>query len=155
MGDYPFFPLFVDLSRKKIVVVGAGKIAKRRIETLVQFTGGLTVVAPEIHPALLPLEQARKLRFFQKSYTPADLDGADLVLAATNSAAVNDAVWRDCRERGIPVNVSSDRRKSDFYFPGIARRDNVVAGVTASGKDHAEAKRIAEKLRSLLETGEL
>ena len=155
MGDYPFFPLFVDLSRKKIVVVGAGNIAKRRIETLVRFTEAFTVVAPEIHPVLLPLEREGKLHILRKPYAPADLDGAGLVLAATNSAAVNDAVWRDCRERLIPVNVSSDKSKSDFYFPGIARRDNVVVGVTASGKDHAEAKHVTEKLRFLLETGEL
>ena len=52
----------------------------------------------------------------------------------------------------IPVNVSSDRRKSDFYFPGIAQRDNVVIGVTASGKNHAQAKELTEELRKFLES---
>ena len=151
MEEYPFFPLFVDLSQKKIVVVGAGKIAKRRIEMLSQFTERVKVIAPEVHPDLLPLEEAGKLHVLRKSYAPADLDGADLVLAATNSAEVNDAVWHDCRRMQIPVNVSSDKSKSDFYFPGIVRRDNVIIGVTASGKNHAEVKYLTEELRKYLE----
>ena len=133
-----------------IIVVGAGRIAKRRIETLLQFVPSLTVIAPEVHPDLLPLEAAGKLRVLRKSYISVDLDGADLVLAATNSPEVNDEVWRDCRSLGIPVNVSSDKNKCDFYFPGIARRGNVVIGVTSGGEDHAEAKRLVLKLRRLL-----
>jgi siroheme synthase-like protein len=152
MEEYPFFPLFVDLSKKKIVVVGAGKIAKRRIEMLSPFTETVKVIAPEIHPGLLPLEEAGKLHILRKNYESADLDGAELVLSATNSAEVNDAVWHDCRRMQIPVNVSSDRRKSDFYFPGIAQRDNVVIGVTASGKNHAQAKELTEELRKFLES---
>ena len=151
MTSYPFFPLFVDLSRRKIVVIGAGKIAKRRIETLAEFAETLTVIAPEVHPDLLPLEELGKLQILRKSYSASDLDGADLVFAASNSAEVNDLVCQDCRRRHIPVNVSSDKSKSDFYFPGIARRENYVVGVTASGKDHAGAKRLTEYMRDCLE----
>ena len=148
---YPFFPLFVDLSGKKLVVVGAGRIAKRRIETLVQFSGNVTAVAPEVHPELAELEAAGVLRVCRKCYERADLAGAALVFAATNDRAVNETVWRDCKRLGIPVNVGSDRTKSDFYFPGIARRDNLVIGVTASGRDHAEAKRVTGLVRELLQ----
>lgn len=150
MADYPYFPLFVDLSRKNILVVGGGNIAKRRIETLAQFTERLTVVSPEMHPALAALEDSGKLNVLRRRFQPEDVEGMELVCAATNDPAANEAVRRACAARGIPVNVSSDKSASDFYFPGIARRENVVIGVTASGKDHAEAKRVTERARALL-----
>lgn len=149
--DYPFFPLFVDLSGKKILVVGGGKIALRRIRTLVGFTERITVVAPRLHPDLLPLETAGKLDVQRRAYAPGDVDGAFLVLAATNDPAVNETVRLDCKRLGIPVNVSSDRQGNDFYFPGIARKGDYVAGVTASGRDHTGAKKLTEAIRELLE----
>ena len=151
MAEYPWFPLFVNLAGKKIVVVGGGRIALRRIRTLAEFAESITVVAPELHPELFPLETAGKLHVKRKSYGTEDIEGADLVLAATNAPAVDRAVREDCVRLGIPVNIASDRSLSDFYFPGIARKDNVVVGVTAGGKDHAEARRVTEQVRVLLE----
>lgn len=154
MSEYPFFPLFVDLSRKKIVVFGAGKIARRRIEALAPFTRTLTVIAPEIHPNLLELERAGKLIAFHKAYEPADLAGADFALAATDSPEVNRQIREDCNRLGIPVNVSDDRNQCDFYFPGIARKGPLVVGVTASGKGHAQAANLTARLREFMENWE-
>ena len=150
MSAYPWFPLFINLAGKKIVVVGGGRIARRRILTLLDFTERVTVVAPELHPDLLEPEAAGRLTVFRRAYEPGDIAGAALVLAATNDKAVNEAVRDDCRRLGIPVNVSSDRNDSDFYFPGIARKGPLVAGVTASGTDHAGARRLTEAIRALL-----
>ncbi len=150
MSDYPYFPLFVDLSGKTILVVGGGNIALRRIRTLLGFTEKLTVVAPRLHPDLLPLEAEGKLTLLPRPYEPGDIEGAALVLAATDDPAVNENVRCDCKRLGIPVNVSSDRHASDFFFPGIARKGNYVAGVTASGQDHSGAKKLTEAIRELL-----
>ena len=151
MAEYPRFPLFVDLSGKKILVVGGGRIALRRIRTLLDFTEKVTVVSPELHPDLLPLEEAGRLTVLRRPYEPADIEGAALALAATNNKEVNEAVYADCKRLGIPVNVSSDRNKSDFYFPGVARKGPYVAGVTASGRDHTGAKKLTEAIRELME----
>ncbi len=150
MAEYPCFPLFVDLSAKKLVVIGAGNIARRRIETLLRFAPRVTVIAPE---ALPELEFLAGVELRKKRYEPDDVLGADLVFAATNDPAVNDAVHDDCKRRGIRVNVASAKEKSDFYFPGVAVRENVVIGVTASGKDHKEAKRVTQLAQALLENG--
>ncbi len=151
MEKYPFFPLFVDLSAKKLLVVGGGKIARRRIRVLSDFTPRLTVIAPELDPMLVPLEREGRLIVLRRRYAPGDSEGAALVFAATNDSAVNAAVAAECRHLGIPVNVSSDRGLSDFYFPGIARRDNVVIGVTASGENHAQAKQVTDQVRLWME----
>lgn len=151
MAEYPYFPLFIDLSEKKLVVFGAGRIARRRITVLSQFTPALTVIAPDCLPEVEALAAEGKIRYLKKVYEEEDLEGADIVFAATNDHAVNDRIHGDCIKRGITVNVSTDRSKSDFYFPGIARKGNIVVGVTASGKDHAGARKVSEKMRELLE----
>lgn len=150
MGEYPYFPIFIDLSEKKILVIGAGKIARRRITVLCRFTPTLTVIAPDSLPEVEALAEEGTIRLLRKSYEEEDIEGADIVFAATNDHDVNDRIHNDCKKHGIMVNVSTDRRKSDFYFPGIAAKGDIVVGVTASGKDHAGAKRVSEQVRKLL-----
>ena len=107
-----------------------------------------------LFPLLIPEEELAKegrIRLIKKPYEESDLEGADFVLAATNDHAVNDLIYEACKKRNITVNVSTDRSKSDFYFPGIARKGNIVVGVTASGKDHAGAGRVSELMREMLE----
>ncbi len=155
MEGYPYFPAFINLSDKKLVVIGAGRIASRRIRTLLQFTGSLTVIAPSVHPQIERLAQEGSVRLLCREYEAADLDGADMVFAATDDTKVNRRIWEICRKRKIPVNVCDDREKCDFYFPGIARGKGVVIGVSASGQDHAQAKRVTERIRDILkEDGE-
>lgn len=146
----PYFPMFVDISDKKVVVVGAGTIAKRRIRTLLEFTDHLVVIAPEVNRELLDLEAEGRLTILRKKYEREDIYDAAIVIAATNDSKINNDIFSVCRCLGIQVNVCSDKRKCDFYFPGIAQKDNVVIAVTASGKDHKLARRLVEKVRELL-----
>ena len=74
-----------------------------------------------------------------------------LAVCATGDETVDDTVWRLCRERGVLVNIASDKDKCDFYFPGVARRGSVVAGVTAGGTNHSLAREVTEKIRKMLE----
>ncbi|MBQ6121838.1 MAG: bifunctional precorrin-2 dehydrogenase/sirohydrochlorin ferrochelatase [Clostridia bacterium] len=151
MEDYPFFPVFVDLSGRRALVVGGGRIAARRVNTLSQFCPNVTVVAPSIHPDIAALAARGRVKTVARPYREEDLDGAELVLACTDDGALNAAVAEACRERRIPVNDASDRSRCDFLFPGIARRSPVVAGVTAGGRDHALARRATEAVRRCLE----
>ena len=143
----PYFPMFVDLSDKRALVVGAGRIAARRVRTLAVFCGDITVVAPEIAPGL----EGPGVTLHKRPFQPSDLEGMDLVLAATDDPTLNADIAAACRARGVPVNVSSDQNLCDFFFPGVAVSGPVVAGVTASGTDHALARRATEAVREALE----
>ena len=88
MPKYPFFPAFVDLSGRRVLVVGGGRIAARRVGTLVQFCPNVTVVAPRIHPDIAALNVAIE----ERPYRDGDLEGADLVLACTDDADLNAAI---------------------------------------------------------------
>lgn len=146
----PYFPMFVDLSEKKVVVVGAGTIAKRRIRSLIEFTNHLVVIAPEVNPELQELECSGVIHILRKNYEREDIYGADIVIAATNDHKTNDDIYSVCKCMGIIVNVCSDKNKCDFYFPGIARKEQIVVGVTATGTDHRKAKDVVEKVRQIL-----
>lgn len=147
----PYFPLFVDLSEKKVYVIGAGTIAKRRIRSLIDFTDCLTVVAPEVNPELNSLEQEKKIMILRKKFKLQDITDADLVIAATNDHTLNNDIYEFCRENNIMVNVCNDKEKCDFYFPGLAMKENVVVGVTANGTNHKMSRKAVEKIREMLE----
>lgn len=146
----PYFPMFIDLTEKKVVVVGAGTIAKRRIRSLLSFTNRLVVIAPEVNRELKDLENSGQLTILRKKYEREDIYDADLVIAATNDTQINNDIYSVCKCMGITVNVCSDKNKCDFYFPGIALKDQVVVGVTASGSDHKKARTIIERIREIL-----
>ena len=146
----PYFPMFVDISHKKVVVVGAGTIAKRRIRTLVDFTECLTVIAPEVNPELLELQAQGKIRILKKQYQREDIYDADLVIAATNDHQTNEDIYSVCKCMGITVNVCSDKNKCDFYFPAIVEYDGLVIGVTSGGSDHRKVRRFSAWLRQAL-----
>ncbi len=146
----PYFPLFVDLSEKRIYVIGAGTIAKRRIRSLVDFTNHLTVIAKEVNPELLSMEAEGQIRILKKRLELDDIKDADLVIAATNDHMLNDAVYQYCKENAILVNVCSNKDKCDFYFPGLIHTDEIVIGVTANGTNHKKARIVTESIREII-----
>jgi len=147
----PYFPMFVDLTDKKVVVAGAGTIAKRRIRSMIEFTNHLYVIAPEVNRELKELEEAGKLTILRKAYDREDLYDASLVIAATNDHKVNQDIYAACKCLGIPVNVCQDRERCDFYFPGLALQDNLVVGVSTSGREKKQQKGIAGRLQQFLD----
>ena len=150
MSDRPYFPLFVDLSGKDILFVGGGSIAARRIGVLQPFVEEITVVAPEADGRILELTESGFVNWIMREFDEGDLEGRDIVFAATDDKELNAEIAAKCRERGIIVNVSSDKELCDFYFPGIVRQGETVIGVNASGKDHKKARRVRERIEEIL-----
>ncbi|MCD7716390.1 MAG: bifunctional precorrin-2 dehydrogenase/sirohydrochlorin ferrochelatase [Lachnospiraceae bacterium] len=145
-----YFPLFVDLSEKEILVVGAGHIAARRVRSLCGFAGHITVVAPQISDEFSAPDTDTKITMVTKCFTEPDLEGKDLVLAATDDRALNRKIFDLCRARGIPVNVCSDSGLCDFQFPSIVESGAVVVGINASGRDHHLVKETRKRVETLL-----
>ena len=142
------FPLFVSLAGKKALVVGAGKIAARRVEVLTRFGASVTVVAPERRAEFAAAWAARP-------FAPADLDGVYLAVAATDDRAVNHEIYKLCQARHIPVSVADSAAESTFYFPAVCQGGGLTAGLVSDGSDHHAVARTAKKIRALLEGGEV
>ncbi len=145
------FPIFIELDQKKVVVIGAGAIASRRIRAFLEYGALVTAVAPEAEESVRRLAEEGTILWKQRTAEKEDIAGAFLVAAATDRREVNHqaALW--CREKGIPVNVADKKEECDFYFPGLARVGSLTAGVCAGGTDHKLAKAAAQEIRELLE----
>lgn len=139
------FPLFLDLTGKLVVLVGGGVIAQRRIGTLRNFGCQIKVVSPRLLP------DPEGLCWVPREYRTGDLQGAVLAIAATSSREVNHRVGQDAKALGIPVSVADCEAECSFYFPAICLGEDLVAGVTSSGKDHRKTARAAKEIRKLLE----
>ncbi|MCD8015414.1 MAG: bifunctional precorrin-2 dehydrogenase/sirohydrochlorin ferrochelatase [Lachnospiraceae bacterium] len=145
-----YFPLFVDLSDKRILVVGAGQIARRRICVLEDFALHITVVAPNVS-----VKENSRLTIIRRCFEEPDLDGMDIVLAATDNAALNRHIGEACKKRGILVNVCTDLHDCDFQFPSIVENGSVVIGINASGQNHHLVKETRKKIEALFEEEEI
>ena len=139
------FPMFFDLHGRKVVVVGGGKIAQRRIAVLLSFGAEVTIVAPEA------LEVPEGALWQEKPYETGDLQGAFFAVAATNDRSVNHQVYLDAEAMHMPVSVADCCQECTFFFPAICRGDNLVAGVVSDGTDHHKTARAARAIRETLE----
>ena len=145
-----FFPVFIDLSTKRVVVFGAGKIATRRAETLLSFAGELIVIAPACTERIAQLFEEGKLVYKEKPYDREDLYAADVVLAATDDTKVNEDIYSACKCLGIPVNTASNQQKCDFHFPAVLEQGDIVIGINGGGKDHKKVKQVRQELEIAL-----
>lgn len=149
-GADAYFPLFFDVKHKRVLIVGAGRIAARRAETLTAFGAKVWVVAPSGSEQMERLAGEGMVCWERRCFIPDDIAGCDLVIAATDDAQVNGQVASCCRKRQVLVNHAGDKSQCDFYFPGVAREGSLVVGVTASGKDHRLASEVTGRLHSWL-----
>ena len=154
MKNKRYFPLYVDLSDKNIVVVGGGTIATRRVKALLLFTRNITVIAPKMTADLWELGKLGKIQIQPRPVKKSDFSMAYMVLAVTNNSELNEEIYRICKEEGIYVNVADDKSKCDFYFPGIYMKDEVVIGITASGLDHSRAKKVRLAIQEAMEASD-
>lgn len=146
--DAPRFPLFVSLAGKKVVVIGAGSIAARRISVLERFGAQIHVVSPDCAQQI----DRSAIHWQEKTFTEDDIADAFLVIAATNNRAVNHAVFEACRKRKIPVSVADCAAESTFYFPAVCFGSQVTVGLVSDGSDHHAVSQTAKKIREMMDT---
>jgi uroporphyrin-III C-methyltransferase / precorrin-2 dehydrogenase / sirohydrochlorin ferrochelatase len=145
-----YFPVFFDLKGQKVLVVGGGEVALRKV-SLLQPTGALiTLVAPRINPELKERAAAGTISIESREFVPGDLDGMRLVIVATSRRAVNRWIAKLCDARAIPVNVVDDREASRFIVPAIVDRDPVLVAVSTGGTSPVLARRLRERLEAVI-----
>jgi precorrin-2 dehydrogenase/sirohydrochlorin ferrochelatase len=142
-----FLPLNVRIDNKKILFVGGGKIAMHKIQTVEQYTGNITILAPEIHPDL----QGKGFTEIVKRYEPADLEGAFLVYASTNDEEVNRQIKEDAERLGILVNVVDNRELSSFISPAVIRKDEMTITVSSNGENVKKSVAWRNKIREMMQ----
>ncbi|MCJ0972907.1 siroheme synthase CysG [Pseudomonas sp. PS1] len=143
-----FLPLFHNLKRQTVLVVGGGEIALRKARLLSEAGAVLRVVAPEIGAQLVELVEQGGGRLLMRGYAPQDLNDCVLAIAATDDEALNERVSQDARVRGLPVNVVDSPQLCSVIFPAIVDRSPLVIAVSSGG----DAPVLARLIRARIET---
>jgi uroporphyrin-III C-methyltransferase / precorrin-2 dehydrogenase / sirohydrochlorin ferrochelatase len=145
-----YFPVFFDLRAQKVLVVGGGDVAARKVALLERAGAAIKLVAPLISPELMARAATGTIKIEIREFVPADLDGARLVIVATSRRAVNRWIAALSDSRGIPVNVVDDRDASRFIVPAVIDRDPVLVAISTGGASPVLARRLRERVEALL-----
>lgn len=140
------FPLFLDLTGRRAVVLGGGTVGLRRAQALARFGAAVTVISPSLSG------EPAGVRHIPRAYQWGDLEGAFLAVAAVNDPAVNAAAGREARERGILFNRADCPAECDFFFPAICEGGGMTAGVVGDGSDHRRTAAAAQRIRETLQS---
>ncbi|MBN2125113.1 MAG: bifunctional precorrin-2 dehydrogenase/sirohydrochlorin ferrochelatase [Deltaproteobacteria bacterium] len=142
----PYYPICVDLEGKKALVVGGGRVAERKICTLLEYGARVFVVARDLTPLLARYAEQGKVTILGGGFQEENLEGVFLVVAATDDSLTNRRVSESARERGLLVNAVDQPADCNFIVPSVLRRGDLSISVSTSGKSPALARRIREGL---------
>ena len=145
-----YYPVFLDLAGKRVLVIGGGNIAHQKIANLLKAGAEVTVISPELNEEMSALAAEGRFRYVHRPYQPADIEGYFLAFVATDDRSANEAIWREGRERGVLVNAVDDPPNCDFIMPGVAQRGDIVVAVSTSGRSPAMARKLREELETFL-----
>jgi precorrin-2 dehydrogenase / sirohydrochlorin ferrochelatase len=138
-----YYPVFLNLNGKKTVVVGGGKVAERKIRALLQTKADITVISPEITARIRREEIKGRIRYICRQYKQGDLKNAFLVIAATDSAKINERVSREAP--GL-VNVVDTPNMCNFIVPSVIKRGPLRIAVSTSGVSPALSRSIRQEI---------
>ena len=140
------FPMFMKLEGRSCLVVGAGTVGEPKISSLIEAGASVRVVALHATAAVTEWAEAGAITWEARAFKSADLDGAFLVIAATNSRDLNAAIFHEARQRNILCNVVDDPEHCDFYYPAVVRRGDLQIAISTNGQSPALAQRIRREL---------
>ncbi len=142
-----FFPIFVDLKNKNILVVGAGKIAFRKVDTLLNYGANITIITRAIkEEKFLNLKNIHiKIGEFEETL----LDDKFLVIAATNNPEFNRYIFKLCNSKNILVNNITSKEEMNCRFASILETDEYQIGISAKGNP-VKSKALKNKLKEIL-----
>ncbi|MBV9774773.1 MAG: bifunctional precorrin-2 dehydrogenase/sirohydrochlorin ferrochelatase [Gemmatimonadetes bacterium] len=147
------YPVLLDLRRCRVLVVGGGAVAARKVAGVVEAGGRPTIVAPELAPELAALTEREGLPCHRRPYRAGDTAGFQLVFAATDRPEVNAAVAREAAEGGALVDRADAGGESSFHVPATVRRGEVVVALSTGGASPLLARRLRERLEEVVTAG--
>lgn len=151
----PLYPVFLKLHQLQLLIVGAGEVGFEKLSFILKSSpdAKVTVVAPWISEEIKKLLEEKESHFVQfrnREFEAGDIDGHDLVIAATNIKALNREVRAEAKKRGKLVNVADTPDLCDFYLGSIVTRGNLKVAISTNGQSPTFAKRFRQLLEEIL-----
>lgn len=149
MSGYPI--VLTGLGDRRCVVVGGGGVAARKVKALIEAGAHPLVISPDLCPDLERAAASGKVSVIRRAYRRGDLEGATLVIAATDAREVNEQIAGECGQRGIFVNVVDTPELCTFAVPSVIRRDDLLIAISTGGHSPAFARHMRETLEPIID----
>lgn len=146
-----YFPLFLDISDKKFLVVGGGKVAERKIRALLRLKAKVKAISPKMTKGIKHMAEKGLIEIEEKPYESGELEGYDFVISATNDKDVNRRISSDARKMGILANVVDDPELCNFIMPSIVKKGPIIVAISTSGKIPLLSKKLRKDLEKMID----
>ncbi len=143
------YPIFLEMSGRRAVVIGAGPVAIRKAESLLEAGARVVIVSDSIDNVLAAQLQNPNVELIRSKYSKNYLAGAAIVIAATNNSQVNKQIFQDCQQLEVLCNVVDSPELCDFFVPAVVKRGDLQVAVCTEGSCPAYAGHIRGKLESM------
>ncbi len=140
------YPVCLDINDRPCLVIGGGTVAERKVKGLLECGGAVTVISPQLSPALRQLHRDEKINWHPRSYRESDLRKAFLVFAATDDHELQTRIQAQAADNGILVNIADSPAGCSFQVPAVCRRGDLTLTVSTSGKSPAVAAMVRSRL---------
>jgi precorrin-2 dehydrogenase/sirohydrochlorin ferrochelatase len=144
------FPIFLKLTARPCLVIGAGNLAESKIDSLRAANGKVTVIAPEASARIVDMAEAGEVEWLQREFQAGDVREYFLVVTATNVPAVNRAVYLEAQAKNVLCNAVDDPPFCDYYFPSVVRRGDLQIAISTAGASPALAQRLRKEINAQL-----
>ncbi|HAA84443.1 MAG TPA: bifunctional precorrin-2 dehydrogenase/sirohydrochlorin ferrochelatase [Thermodesulfobacterium commune] len=141
-----YFPVFLNLEGKLCVVIGGGKVGERKVLSLLQAKAFVKLISPEATPVLQKLAEEGQILWEKRIYQPGDLEGAWLVVAATNDPSTQRSIYDEANAKRVFCNMVDVPEFCSFIVPSVVKRGSLTIAISTSGASPAVARRIRESL---------
>jgi precorrin-2 dehydrogenase/sirohydrochlorin ferrochelatase len=141
-----YYPIFIDLHGRRCIVVGAGRVAVRKVRSLIEAGARVEVVSPEADAQIRAWADEGKITWHEKKFQPRDLDGFFLVFGATGERKTNRRIYRAAEQRGLMVNIVDDPELCNLYLPAVVQRGGFQIAISTGGASPLLARRVREEL---------
>lgn len=139
-----YFPMFIDMAKCKVLIVGGGKIASEKLEKLLEFSQDITLLSLTFDEKMLRLIEENTLPSLHRAYQKGDIDGFDMVIVATNTIDLHQAIYEESRGKRVWVNSVDDTAYCDFIFPSYVKEESLTIAFSTGGASPAFAKHIRQ-----------
>jgi precorrin-2 dehydrogenase/sirohydrochlorin ferrochelatase len=150
LRSYMFYPIYLSLKNKRVVVIGGGEVAERKVESLLGTGAAVTVISPETTARLDALARDNEIQLYRRVYDSQDCDGAFLVFSATDDPGISARVFRDAAKAGAMVNTADQPERCDFIMPAVLRRGDVAIAISTGGTSPGLAAQLRRTIAEII-----
>ncbi len=141
-----FYPVFLNLTGRRCVIIGGGQIAEGKISKLLDSGAKIIVISPDATQGIRSFTERGQIELDLRKYQQGDLQGAFLVIAATNDRVVNQEIFEEAEKQGILLNAVDDMPRCSFIAPSIVEKGPVTVAISTGGASPALARKLRENM---------